>query len=545
LVISDDDVCLQIVEIHLTELGIIDVVTAKSPDEILHVVVECDPDVVLLDFQMRAGGGIEALEALRDVEDDLVNRAPVLVITDSVSDATQQRVFDLGAMDFLHKPLESIEFAVRLRNALTLAAWQQKSQGVEYQLDQQVLQRRLAEVQSQNSNEKADAAFEARTEFLAKLSHEVRTPMTAILGFTDLLLNDPVLNGKFGQQRNALLTIQRNGEFLLQIINDVLDLSKIEARKFEIRKEPCSVIELASEVTTMMRVRAEIKGISFDAECQGKLPETIVTDPGRVRQILINLIGNAIKFTESGGVRLLVRFIGDQRRTKILFEVRDTGAGMTKEQIARVFQPFSELDQPASRRFGGAGLGLTISRSIARLLGGDISVESRPEVGSKFVATIATGAIDDVKMIEATRDDGDDGQRQESKSISARILLAEDGPDNQRLIVFMLERAGADVVTANNGQVALETALQAADQGTPFDLILMDMQMPIMDGYESTRRLRAADVNTPIVALTAYALSSDREKCLDAGCDDYLSKPINRDKLLMTVDRYSQTAVEL
>lgn len=542
LVVTDDVVCLRAVEVKLKELDIVDVVAAESPGEVLPVVDEYDPDVIVLDFQISADGGIEVLEALHDVEDEFEPRAPILVMTDPVSDATKQRTLDLGAMDFLVKPLEAIEFSVRLRNAVTMAVWRRKLQCFEFQLDRQVLHRRLAEVQSQNSVEKAEAAFEAGTEFLARLSHEVRTPMTSILGFTDLLLNDPLLNSKSGQQRNSLLTIQRNGEYLLQIVDDVLDLSKIESQKLEIQKQTCSVIDLVSEITTTMRVRAENKGISFDAECQGKLPETVVTDPARVRQILVTLVGNAIKFTESGGVRLSVRFVRKRRKSKILFEVTDTSAGMDKEQISRAFQPFSAFNLATTRRCGDVGLGLTISRSIARLLGGNISVESRLGVGSTFVATIAVAAVDDVKMVDVASDDSGSGGGRETKPITARVLLAEDGPDNQRLIVFMLERAGVEVVTANNGQVAFQAALKAADQRTPFDLILMDMQMPVMDGYESTRRLRMAGVETPIVALTAYAMSKDRDKCLDAGCDDYLSKPIDREKLLLLVDRYSRDA---
>ncbi len=547
LIVDDDPQCHHVVEAYLRQYGFTELLHTTEAEESLTLVLEREPDVVLLNLKLGGRRGFEILKEIR--EHPRAGGTPVIVLINGASETDKQRALDWGATDFLNKPLDRTALAARVRNALTIAVYQRAWTRRHEQIGQEVLQRRLAEVQSQSSVEKAEAANEAKTEFLAKFSHEVRTPMTAILGFTDLLLNDPALDGKFTAQRNSLLTIQRNGEYLLQVVQDVLEMSKIESRKLDIETTACSVIDLANDVAASMRVRAKVKGISFDVEFSGELPETIMTDPARVRQILISLIGNAVKFTDEGGVRLVVRFLGDRRKPKILFEIFDTGPGMTNAEIARVFQPFACLGQNANRRFGGQGLGLTISRGLARLLGGDISVESRPGVGSKFSATVATGPLQDVAMVAAPRresdcDVDDEWSATAPKSIAANVLLAEDGPDNLRLIVFMLERAGVNVATAMNGRVAVEMALAARDEDRPFDLILMDMQMPILDGYEATRKLRAEGLETPIVALTAYALSKDRERCLAAGCDEYLSKPIDRDKLLATVQRYGRALVE-
>jgi CheY-like chemotaxis protein len=263
------------------------------------------------------------------------------------------------------------------------------------------------------------------------------------------------------------------------------------------------------------------------------------------------LIGNAVKFTELGSVRVvtgLEQHLG--RPALIRFEVIDTGIGMTEPQIARLFQPFAQADTSTSRRFGGSGLGLTISKRLAQLLGGDIVVQSTPGIGTTFTVAIDPGPLDEGSVVAAATEIVAGGQRQPQSdhcdlpTLESRVLLVEDGPDNQRLIAFILRKAGAQVALAENGQVALDAVCAAASaagpppQSEPFDVILMDMQMPVMDGYEATRQLRSMGYRGPIVALTAHAMSQDRQKCLDAGCDDYLPKPVERSKLLETVARH-------
>ncbi len=412
----------------------------------------------------------------------------------------------------------------------------------------------------------AEAASRAKSEFLANMSHEIRTPMTAILGYTDVLIQE-----SYGRsQQEKLAIIKRNGEHLLQIINDILDLSKIEAGKMAMELSRVSPVQVVAEVKSLMRVRAEAKSIAFEAGFAGPVPEAVRTDPTRLRQVLINLIGNAIKFTETGEVRLTARLIeppaagdaavvfgadeGFEVKTRgwrpragaayLRFDVIDTGIGMTAGQMAGLFRPFSQADGSMKRQFGGTGLGLSISLRLAEMLGGTIAVRSRPGEGSIFAVAVETGPLDGVARI-AEPDLGTLGRQSAAAPrdaapkirVNGRILLAEDGPDNQRLISFLLRRAGAEVTVAENGRMAVEAALEAEKTSRPFDLILMDMQMPELDGYGATGQLRQAGYTRPIIALTAHAMAGDREKCIRAGCDDYATKPIDQARLLETVAR--------
>ena len=277
------------------------------------------------------------------------------------------------------------------------------------------------------------------------------------------------------------------------------------------------------------------------------MPETIQSDPTRIKQILINLIGNAIKFTEMGSIRLITSLANDGNEPHMQFDVADTGCGMTRQQIVELFQPFTQLDASATRNTNGTGLGLSISKRFANLLGGDIVVvESEKDVGTILRATVATGSLENVKMLkDPLSATVVNGISQEVWHISpsalqgCRILLAEDGPDNQRLIAFVLRKAGGEVTVEGNGKSAYETALAARDRGRPFDCILMDVQMPVMDGHKATRLLRQKGYDLPIIALTAHSMMDDRQKCIDAGCDDYATKPIDREKLIAMVARYT------
>ncbi len=396
----------------------------------------------------------------------------------------------------------------------------------------------------------AESATRAKSEFLANMSHEIRTPMTAILGFADILRDN--VHGAICQE--AVETIHRNGHYLLNIINNILDLSKIEAGKLPLAKSACSPVQIVAEVASLMRVRAETAGLVLSTQFSGPIPETIQTDPIRLRQILINLVGNAVKFTEVGAVRIVTHLCREPGPTPLLqFDVIDTGIGMSPEETVRLFQPFTQADTSTSRRFGGTGLGLTISRRLAEILGGSIRVQSLPGQGTTFSLTIDPGPLDDTPWLDhpaeaAVQNRSSPGQRsQNMPALHHRVLLVEDGPDNQRLIAYLLRRAGAEVVVAENGQVAVEkivTAATVADGNeahrfAPFDVVLMDIQMPVMDGYEATRRLRALGYPGPIIALTAHAMSQDRQQCLDAGCDDYLAKPIEQRVLLELVAHYA------
>ncbi len=396
----------------------------------------------------------------------------------------------------------------------------------------------------------AESATRAKSEFLANMSHEIRTPMTAIIGFADILRD----NVRDTTCQQAVETIQRNGSYLLDIINNILDLSKIEAGQLPVAKSACSAVHIVADVASLMRMRAETVGLSLITEFSGPIPETIQTDPTRLRQILINLVGNAVKFTEVGAVRIVTHLCREPGPTPLLqFDVIDTGIGMSREETIRLFQPFTQADSSTSRRFGGTGLGLTISRRLVEILGGSIRVQSVPGKGTTFSVTIDPGPLDNTPLLDhpaeaAVQNRSSAGRRSQNlPTLNHRVLLVEDGPDNQRLIAYLLRKAGAEVVVAENGQAAIDQIVPAAALAegkvarrfAPFDVVLMDIQMPVMDGYKATRRLRALGYTGPIVALTAHAMSQDRQQCLDAGCNDYLAKPIEQQVLLEVVAQYA------
>jgi signal transduction histidine kinase len=399
----------------------------------------------------------------------------------------------------------------------------------------------------------AEAATQAKSAFLANMSHEIRTPMTAILGYADLIEQEitccTVCPTHAECQRRAknvelVETIKRNGDHLLHVIDDILDLSKIEAGKMTVEHTSCAPCELIAQVASTARVGAEAKGLQFDIEYEGAVPQTIQTDPTRLREILINLIGNAVKFTQAGRVRLTTRLVTGAGEPVLQFDVADTGVGMTVEEAARLFRPFMQADASTTRRFGGTGLGLTISRQLAVMLGGNVEiVETSPGVGTRMRVTVSTGPLEGVEMLSDpraatfSRTSAEPGPLlpEKAAALNARVLLAEDGPDNQRLIAHLLRAAGAEVSVVANGQLAVDTALRARDGGRAFDVILMDMQMPVLDGYTATRLLRARGYAGPVIALTAHAMSDDRQKCLAAGCDEYVRKPIDRRWLIAAI----------
>jgi signal transduction histidine kinase/ActR/RegA family two-component response regulator len=389
------------------------------------------------------------------------------------------------------------------------------------------------------AKEMAESSSRAKSEFLANMSHEIRTPMTAILGYADLLESDESAASTSSQTSGAIRTIRSNANHLLTIINDILDMSKIDAGKMTVEHIDTNPIQIIDETVSLLQHRANGKGLKLRVLHDDLLPERIKSDPTRLRQILMNLVGNAIKFTEMG--EIILNTSVDVENQRLLIRVIDTGIGMDPEQCERIsrFDAFSQADGSMARHFGGTGLGLRISNSFAMLLGGGVTVESEIGKGSSFTTTISTGDLSGVPMItpggqpSPTNDPLPTKARKPNASLlpleGLRILLAEDGPDNQRLIAFHLKKAGAQVEVADNGRIAMERVQRDRDS---FDVVFMDMQMPVLDGYAATRMLRKREIRTPIIALTAHAMEDDRKRCLDAGCDDYLAKPVNRSKLI-------------
>ena len=407
------------------------------------------------------------------------------------------------------------------------------------------LQQYAAALESSNRalgefNHLTEAATRAKSEFLANMSHEIRTPMTAILGYTDLMMQENV--GRATQEH--VKVIHRNGKHLMGLINDILDLSKVEAGKMEIESTRCSPCEIVAEVALLMRIRADAKHLKLVTQLVSPLPETVLTDPLRLRQVLVNLVGNAIKFTDQGEVRITVRLTDSAGQPRLRFDVSDTGIGMNEEQIGNLFKAFSQVDNSSTRKFGGTGLGLCISKRLTEAMDGNIEVRSEPGRGSTFSVTINPGPLDGIRMIRNAQESQLDHPSTATTApldkihLHGRVLLVEDGPDNQRLIALLLRKAGANVIAVENGQMAVEAAWGAYEAGKPFDMILMDMQMPVLDGYEATRQLRARGYTGPIVALTAHAMAADSQRCLAAGCNAYLPKPCQYRALLEMVAPY-------
>ena len=382
----------------------------------------------------------------------------------------------------------------------------------------------------------AEAASHAKSEFLANMSHEIRTPLTAILGYADLLREEGNKTDAPTSRLKNIDTIRDAGRHLLTVINDILDLSKIEAHKMTVESIETPVVRVLAEIESLMRPRAIDKGLSLSVTLATPVPDRILSDPTRLRQILLNLAGNAAKFTQQGRIALTARVDQHDAAAWLVLDMEDTGPGLSREQADQLFNPFNQADNTVSRRYGGTGLGLAISRRLARLMGGDVTLEwSEPGQGSRFRVRLplmrADSAID-VSSLGAIRAESVLMAAITATSLSGRILLAEDSVVNQKLIAFLLRKAGAEVDVADNGRIALEMLDRAEAAGIHYDLLLTDMQMPEMDGYVLAQTLRSRGSTLAIVALTAHAMAEDRRKCVDCGCDDYASKPIDKEKLL-------------
>lgn len=407
-----------------------------------------------------------------------------------------------------------------------------------------ITQRREAELELQDTNRmleearnQAETASRAKSEFLANMSHEIRTPLTAILGFAEILSEDEDRLQPNLKRLETIHTIKSAGIHLLTIINDILDLSKIEADKTTLERIETPLIEVLGELESMMRPRVIGKGVDIATRFESLVPDLILSDPTRLRQILINLVGNSAKFTLAGKIEVVV-FVESMAdaSTKLHIDVNDTGPGMSIEQTQHLFQAFGQADSTVTRKHGGTGLGLTISRRLARLMGGDVClISSALGKGSHFRLALPLETVPTTKWIDRfnpVRKSHEALPSPASTALRGKILLVEDGIDNQRLIAFHLKKAGALVDVAENGRVAIERIDALRLEGNEYDLILTDMQMPEMDGYTLARTLRSQGCKLPIVAITANALSDDRMRCLQAGCDDYLAKPIDKAGLL-------------
>ncbi|MHC5004441.1 MAG: ATP-binding protein, partial [Planctomycetota bacterium] len=383
--------------------------------------------------------------------------------------------------------------------------------------------------------DRAESANRVKSEFLARMSHEVRTPMTAILGYADILLRS---GGLEAGSRRAVVAVRRNADHLLALLNDVLDLSKIEAGQMALQTERCRLLPIIAELESMMVMRAVERGLAFRVVYDTAVPKYLRTDRVRFQQILANLLGNAIKFTDAGTVTLRFRL---DDSGPLIVTVEDTGIGIDPAHLETIFQPFTHGPRGAER--GGTGLGLDISRRLAEMLGGRITVRSHHGRGTVFTLSLDPGETP--VLIDPSREPAEAGDREDllselvKQSLQGRrILVVDDNPDNQRIIAYILEQAGARAELAENGEIGVRAVLEGETAGAPYDLIVMDMDMPVKDGYTATAELRAAGVETPIVALTAHAMTGDKERCLRAGCNDYVSKPVDSEFLIETIRQH-------
>lgn len=389
-----------------------------------------------------------------------------------------------------------------------------------------------AERQLRAAKERAEAADRAKSEFLAVMSHEIRTPLNAVLGFASLLQQSPLNE----EQQSWLTTICTSGESLLALLNDILDFSKIEAGHLELRCEPVALAALLDQLGSMFRARADEKGLVIEISAPPDLPQVILTDPQRLTQVLTNLVGNAVKFTPRGSIRIEARALPPQpprSDRRIYFAIHDTGIGIPQNRRDRLFKPFSQVDSSTTRNYGGTGLGLAICDRLVRLLGGEITVDSTPGEGSTFAFTIRAGVPENLTAL-FDPPPPDLSSSAPAPSPSLRILVAEDLLHNRQLIQQVLESRGYRPHIVENGRAALEAALTE-----PYDLVLLDLRMPEMDGYTAARVMREkipSAQQPKIYALTANAFPEDRIRCTSVGMDGIITKPLNFDELFATLD---------
>ncbi len=442
---------------------------------------------------------------------------PILVFQ-SIDDS--KRIFlPLGNITVLDSPMREATLLSSVRTALNYRKRQFQVRDLLCELEQ--------------SRQEAVEANRAKSDFLANMSHEIRTPLGAVLGFTELVM-DPAVSER--EKQIYMVAVRRNGQVLSALIDDILDLSKVDAGRIETEKIEFSISEILSEIVSAVEPQVTKKGLIFNVERKQTKINNIISDPIRLKQILMNIIGNAVKFTSHGRVNVRLGFEpvpNQSKEYRLTVEVEDTGIGISSNQIAQLFKPFTQADASSTRRYGGTGLGLVLSQKLSRLMGGDVRLKwSVPGGGSCFELTVQVGvqiAKDAAQTVKS------DARSAELPLKDARILVVDDSLDNQMLISQILKLLGAEVELANDGIEGIERAMS----GT-YDVILMDLQMPRLGGVEATKILRAKGYTRPIVALTAHALKEDRARCLSVGCTDYLTKPIQRTHLVQVLERVSR-----
>jgi signal transduction histidine kinase len=484
-------------------------------------------DVAVLDLTLPDSMGLDTFKRVHSEAPAL----PVIVLTGNDDDSLALKALQDGAQDYLVKGQVSGQLLARsIRYSI-------ERKRIDEALKSEIAKHEKLEADLIKAKEAAEEAAKAKSAFLANMSHELRTPMNAVIGFSSLLLDDNLTQ----EQTEYIEGIRNGGEALLTIINDILDFSSAENDKVELEHQPFSLKQLIDESLDLVAIQASQKGLNLSQTINYNTPDTIIGDHGRLRQILVNLLTNAIKFTDKGDISLSVSSKAAKgNQSQMFFEIRDTGIGIPQDRMEEIFKPFTQLERTLSRKRDGVGLGLAITKNLVELMGGKIWFESIPGKGSTFHFMILAETIPGKQLESGEMDLG-----VASKSLPGlkpmRILVAEDNPSNQRVLVEMLKRMGyrADAVADGNEVIQ---ALERQD----YDLVLMDVKMPEMDGITATQVIRKLRLERgpTIVAITAYALEGDREKCLEAGMDDYISKPIQLKELAAILEKYSMSPEE-
>ena len=483
-----------------------DIVWAPSLSRALEELQERQFDVVLLDLTLPDASGLEGLSAIHEARHEL----PVVIHTPLDDQDKATEALAQGAQDYVVK-----------------GQFDTLTRVISFAIERQKILSELEEM-----TERAMALTEMKSVFLANMSHEIRTPLTAILGFTEEMACAHLAPDDYKQSVRAVF---RNCKHLLQVVNDVLDLSKIEAGRLDVECIPVSPFEIVEDVEGLMKPRAQKKAIGFNIRYEWPLPQCVHTDPTRLRQILFNLVGNAIKFTSQGYVEVVVSC--DPETEMLLFKVIDTGIGLSEVQQTKLFKAFSQGDVCTAREFGGTGLGLVISEALTQKLGGELRLCSEEGQGATFSFSVRTGTLSESEMCHKAEDRKKSVRQSEERqtvvNFSGRVLVADDGPDNRLLISFLLKRAGAEYHLVENGRLAVDAALSH-----DFDLVLMDMSMPVMNGEDAVKALREEGYTKPIIAITGKVLEDDESACRKAGCNDFLRKPFRRQEFYEVLSRY-------
>jgi signal transduction histidine kinase len=518
LIIDDNPTNLGVVVESLEESGF-KIIVARNGEMGLKRAQLVKPDIILLDIIMPGISGFETCIRLK--ADKNTMDIPVIFMT--ALDDTEDKVkgFELGGVDYITKPVQVEEVLARLKTHLTIHKLQNVNQQNE-RLKQEIAKRKLVEEQLRQSKELAESANHAKSAFLANMSHELRTPLNGILGYTQILNRDKSLTE---QQQKGIQIIHRSGEHLLTLINDILDLSKIEAGKLELMPTECNLQSFLKDIIEIFSIRAEQKDIQLVYKSLSELPSIANVDQKILRQVLLNLLSNAIKFTKTGQVTFKVNF----QTNLMTFEVEDSGDGIAAENLEKIFLTFQQVGEQSSQ-IEGTGLGLPISKKLVKMMGGELHVESKLNVGSRFWFTIPlTACKTEIKYTNTSKSNiiG-------VKSNNFTILVVDDKEPNRTVLHNLLKPLGFKIIEAENGQDAIDKVNDSKPNA-----IIMDIRMPVMDGLEATRRLREdIKFNDIIIALSANVFDNQQQQALDAGCNVSINKPINIDDFLTQLAKY-------